>query len=240
LSKLKLFTAILITALSAALILPVLAQTYNPGVTAGQYVKYGNFVGVGPGAEGFNDYAFLKLQVTDISGKSVTLLSTSQYKNGTAIIGNGTISVWNIETGTQDGVPNTQGPIIAANLNKGDPIPPPNTYVVNKTESQTYLGVSRTVNILDASITTPDYNATLTYFYDKASGILLESTTQTITQAEPQPVTTTISYRVIETNIFGPTNPSPSIPELPFTAVGAIFIIVLISVVILLFLVKRK
>ena len=240
-SKLKLFTALLTTVLLAAFILPVLALTYNPGVTAGQYVKYGNFVGVGPGAETFNDYGFLKLQVTDVSGKAVTLLSTSQYKNGTAIAGNGTVSVWNIETGTQDGVPSTQGPIIAANLNQGDQIPPPNTYTVNRTESRTYLGVSRTVNILDASLSTPDYNATLTYVYDKASGMLFESITQTTTQADPQPITTTISYTVIETNILGSSsNPSPSVPELPILSIGISLIIILTGVVVTLIIVKKK
>jgi hypothetical protein len=239
LSKSKILTALLSAALLAAFILPVLAVTYNPGIEIGQYVKYGNFVGVGQGVESFNDYDWLKLQVTDVSGKDVTLLSTSQFKNGTAIVGNGTTSVRNIETGTQDGVPSTQGPIIAANLNQGDQIPPPNTYSVNRTESRTYLGVSRTVNILDASLTTPDYNATLTYVYDKASGMLLESTTQTVTQAEPQPVTTTISYSVIETNIFGSTNPSPSIPEFPIATAGVV-IVAMISVAAALILVKRK
>ena len=237
--KLKLLTVILSAALLAAFVFPVLAVTYNPGVKTGQYVKYGNFVGVGQGVESFNDYDWLKLQVTDISGKDVTLFSTSQFKNGTAIEGNGTISIWNIETGTQDGVPSTQGPIIAANLNQANPIPPPNTYVVNSTESRTYLGVSRTVNILDASLSTPDYNATLTYVYDKASGMLLESTTQTVTQADPQPVTTTISYNIIETNIFGSTaNPSPSVPELSIAAVGVV--VVLMSVVAGLILLKRR
>ncbi len=239
-SKLKLLTAILTTALLAAFVLPVLALTYSPGVATGQYVKYGNFVGIGQGVESFNDYDWLKLQVTDVSGKAVTLFSTSQFKNGTAIAGNGTTSVWNVETGTEDGVPSTQGPIIASNLNQGDPIPPPNTYAVNRTESRTYLGVSRTVNILDASLSTPDYNTTLTYVYDKASGMLLESTTQTITQAEPQPVTTTISYSLIETNIFGSTNPSPSVPELPFTAIGVVVVVVLISTFAALILFKKK
>jgi hypothetical protein len=240
LSKLKLLTAILTTALLAAFVLPVLALTYSPGVATGQYVKYGNFVGIGQGVESFNDYDWLKLQVTDVSGKAVTLFSTSQFKNGTAIAGNGTTSVWNVETGTEDGGSSTQGPIIASNLNQGDPIPPPNTYAVNRTESRTYLGVSRTVNILDASLSTPDYNTTLTYVYDKASGMLLESTTQTLTQAEPQPVTTTISYGLIETNIFGSTNPSPSVPELPFTAVGVVVVVVLISTFAALILFKKK
>jgi hypothetical protein len=240
LSKLKFLTILLSAALLAAFVLPVLAVTYNPGVETGQYVKYGNFVGVGQGVESFNDYDWLKLQVTDVSGKDVTLLSTSQFKNATATAGNGTTSVWNIETGTQDGVPTTQGSIIASNLNIGDQIPPPNTYAVNRTESRTYLGVSRTVNVLDASLSTPSYNATLTYVYDKASGMLMESTTQTITQAQPQPVTTTISYSVIETNIFGSTiNPSPTVPEFPVAIVGAV-IVVVIGVGAALILFKKK
>jgi hypothetical protein len=240
LSKLKLLTVLLATALLVAFILPVLAVTYNPGVSSGQYVKYGNFVGVGPGVESFNDYDWLKLQVTDVSGKVITLLSTSQFKNGTAIAGNGITSVWNIETGTEDGVPSTQGPIIAANLNVGDPIPPPNTYAVNRTESRTFIGVSRTVNILEVSFSTPDYDTTLTYVYDKTSGMLLESTTQTTTQADPQPVTTTISYNIIETNIFDSSNPSPTVPELPTLAVGVVAIVVLVGVVAALILVKKK
>ena len=238
-SKLKLLTAILAITLMLSIVLPVLAVAYNPGVTAGQYVKYGNFVGVGPGAESFNEYAWLKLQVMDVSGKEVTFLSTSQFKNGTAISGNGTISVWNVEVGTEDGVPSTQGPIIAVSLNQGDPIPPSNTYSVNRTETRVYLGNSRTVNILDASISTPDYNTTLNYVYDKSSGMLLESTTQTVTQDDSSPVTTAISYNIIDTNIFEATpSPSPSIPELPIAIIS--IIVLLGAVTAAVFLVKTK
>jgi hypothetical protein len=110
-SNLKLLISLLLGAmLLTGLALPVFAITYNPGVTVGQNVKYGNFSGVGPGVESFNDYNWLKLQVTDVSGKTVTLLSNSQFKNGTAIPGDGSVAVWNIETGTENEVPNTQGP----------------------------------------------------------------------------------------------------------------------------------
>jgi hypothetical protein len=222
-----------------SIVLPVLAVSFNPGVTAGHYVKYGNFVGVGPGAESFNDYDWLKLQVMDVSGKAVTFLSTIQFKNGTAISGNGTISVWDVEAGTEDGAPSTQGPIIAANLNQGDPIPPFNTYSVNRTETRMYLGNSRSVNILDASISTPDYTTTLNYVYDKASGMLLESNTQTTTQDNSSPVTTTISYNIIDTNIFEvKPNPSPSIPELPIAIISMIVLLGAVSAAV--FLVKTR
>lgn len=89
----------------AAFAFPVSALEYNVGVTKGQYVKYGNFVGIGPGIEVFNDYDWLKLEITDVSGKEATLLSTGQFKNGAAIPGNGSIAVWNVETGTENGIP---------------------------------------------------------------------------------------------------------------------------------------
>ena len=246
-SNVKLLPFLLLGAiLLTGFALPAFAIEYNPGVTVGQYVKYGNFIGVGPGVEAFNDYDWLRLQVTDVSGKAVTLLSTSQYKNGTAVSGNGSISVWNVETGTEDGLPSTQGPIIAANLNQGDAIPPPNTYAVNRTENRVYLGVSRTVCVLDVTLSTPDYNGTLTYVYDRVSGMLLESTTQTTTQAEPQPVTTTISYSIIENNIFGtiqtsssPT-PSPTIPELPSQMIGLVLSATFVLVTCAIVFLKKK
>ena len=214
--------------LIGALAFPVFALEYNPGVKAGQYVKYGNFVGTGTGLESFNDYSWSKLEVTDVSGKEITLLSTGQFKDGTAIPGNGTTEVWNIETGTQNGVPSTQGPIIAANLNQGDAIPPANTYMVNRTENRVYLGVSRSVNILETTVETPDYNTSLTYVYDRSSGILLESTGETI-QNQPQPLTSKYSYSITETNLFGQT-PSIGLPLVFVIAVIAAIAVIVIAV----------
>ncbi len=237
----SLITLLLGAILLVGFALPVLAVEYNPGVTVGQYVKYGNFSGTGQGAEGFNDYDWSKLQVTDVSGKAVTLLSTSQYKNGTSIAGNGSIEVWDVEAGTTNGFQSTQGPIIAANLNQGDAIPPPNGYTVNQTENRMYLGVSRAVNILYVTLSAPDYNTTLAYVYDKASGILLESTTQTTTQAQPQPVTTTVSYSIIETNIFGSTtSPSPSVPEFPSQTLGIALLMFSAAIVCGIVILKKK
>ncbi len=227
---------LLATTFLSALALPVLAVTYNPGVSVGQFVEYGNFVGNGQGFESFNDYKTLKLTVTNVTNKEVTLLSTGEFKNGTALPGNGTSSVWNIETGTQDGNPSTQGPIIAANLNKGDPIPPPNTYQINATQDRTYLGETRTVNILDVTISTPDYNSTLTYIYDKNTGLLLESTTQTTIQSDPQPVTSSSSYRIVDTNSFS----QPAASPLPLTYIILPIIVAVLVVLAIIILLRRK
>jgi hypothetical protein len=235
----SLFCLILASLILFMLILPVLAVDYNSGVSVGQYVKYGNFSGSGEGFESFNDYGFLQLTVVSVIGKNVTLLSTGQFKNGTTLPGNGPTTVWNIEAGTADGNPTTQGPIIAANLNVGDAIPPPDTYSINQTENRGYLGTSRTVNILNVQINTPDYNSTLNYVYDKISGMLLESSTQTTTQSQPQPVSSSYSYSIIATNIFG-SNPSPSIPEFSNLTAGITVTIALIGLSVVLLLLKRR
>jgi len=223
-----------------ALVLPVFAIQYSPGVSTGQYVKYGNFAGSGPGYETFNDYGFLNLQVESVSGNTVTLLSTGQFKNGTALPGNGTTDVWNVETGTDNGTPSTQGPIIATNLNQGDAIPPPNTYSVNQTADRTYLSTTRSVNILNVTVSTPDYNSTLSYVYDKISGMLLESTSTTTTQAQPQPITSTYSYSIIETNVFGSTSPSPTVPEFSTTILALAILVITILTVASIFILKKN
>ena len=231
------FSILLLTVLA----FPVSAVSYSPGVTSGQYVKYGNFVGTGPGFEGLGDQDSLILQVTNIAGNQVTLLSTGQFKNGTAVPGNGTVSVWDVAAGTESGVPSTQGPIIAANLKVGDAIPPPETYTVNSTESRQYLGVTRSVNILSITISTPDYNSSLTYIYDKASGMLLESFSAITAQDQSGPVTSEYSSSITQTNIFSsistsptPTNPTQNIPiEYIIILVIAVILVAVASVIIL-------
>jgi hypothetical protein len=226
-----------------AAVLPALAADYAPGVTAGQYVKYGNFSGNGQGFEAFNDYGFLELQVTSVSGSQVSLLSTGQFKNGTALPGDATTAVWDIQAGTQNGNPDTQGPIIAANLNQGDAIPPPGTYSVNSTEQRTYLGASRTVNVLAVSISSPDYNSSLTYVYDKASGMLLEASAQTTTQSEPTPVTSSYSYSVVETNIFSAgasATPTVNVPTASILLIAIVIVVVAVAIAIVLIVALRK
>jgi hypothetical protein len=226
--------------LFAVLTIPVLAVTYTTGVTNGQYIKYGNFLGRGPGFEAFGDYDSLTLQVTNVAGNQVTLFSTGQFKNGTAIPGNGTVTVWDVATGTENGAPSTQGPIIASNLNAGNSIPPLDTYTVNSTENRQYLAVTRSVNLLSITISTPDYNSSLTYIYDKASGMLLESSSITTVQGESGPVTSDYSYSIVQTNIFSSTSPSPTpinpsltIPIIYIIAIIIIFIVILAAMLVL-------
>jgi hypothetical protein len=215
---------------------PVYAATYTAGVSVGDYVKYGNFAGEGAGNEIFNEISYQQFQVADVSGQIVSLLSTGQYKDGSPVPGNGTAVVWNVAAGTRDGVPETQGPIIAANLSQGDAIPPENTYTVNATEDRTYLGVVRSVNTLTVSVATPDYSTELSYVYDSASGMLLEASSQTTTPSE----TSGYSYSAIETNIFGDNFTPASVDQTIFYLAIAVIVIIVAVLAIVLLLNRKK
>ncbi len=233
-AKVKVSFSLALTFLIASLVF-VSAVTYSAGVSVGQFVRYGNFVGVGPGVESFNDYDWVKIEVTAVSGKEVTLLTTGQLKNGQAIPGNGNTSIWNIEAGTQNGVPSTLGPIIAANLNEGDAVPPVGTYSINKTENRFYLSVNRAVNIISSAIKTPDYNISQNYVYDKASGMLLEADSETVTQTQP-PVTSVYSYSITETNIFGS---GPAFP-VQFLFLTVVIVVIIVAAVVAIALSGRR
>ncbi|MGE5533281.1 MAG: hypothetical protein ACM3UN_02900 [Bacillota bacterium] len=107
--------------------------------------------------------------------------------------------------------------------------------MVDLVTSDPELKISRVVNILDATFSTPDYNTSITYIYDKASGMLLESTTRTITQAESQPITTTISYSTIETNIFT-SNSSPSVFEFS----SLLFVVMIMGLIVIAMIATKK
>ena len=88
-----------------AIAAPALAVVYTPGVSVGQYAKYGNFIGIGPGEESINNTDYVKQEITAVSGTEITLLTTGQLKDGTPTSGNGSTTVWNIETGTHEWSP---------------------------------------------------------------------------------------------------------------------------------------
>jgi hypothetical protein len=213
-------TLILTFVLIMAFVAPVLTVDYDPGVIIGQYVKYGNITYIVNGSESEVSVDWTRVDVTFVSGKNVTLLTSGQFKNGGAIPSNGSTSVYNIETGMLNGTTEyTYGAVIAGNLSEGDPIPPlPYGFVVNKTETRTYFGVNRTVNILETTYSDSDYGNHWLLVYDRITGLLLESGFE-VTEKATQ-TTTSTSYSVIETNISG--SVIPELSSLPFFAAGAL------------------
>jgi hypothetical protein len=220
---------------------PVFALDYNPSVSLGQYVKYGNFVYTGVTAQE-TKLDWTRTEVTAVSGKEVTLSNSGQFVTGTAIPGSGSISTYNIETGKLNGTMDyTYGVIIAGNLNEGDAVPPLSYgFVVNRTETRTYLGVSREVNIIETTYDDPNYANHWTLVYDKISGIMLESEIE-YTQKSTTPTTTTTSYSVTETNIFGgSTSTSSGTIPVVFLYVAVVAIIVIVIVAVGILMLKRR
>jgi hypothetical protein len=146
----------------------VLAVDYNPGVSPGYYVN-------------FDDSS--RIEVTAVSGKTIT------YYNRDHIL-----CVYDLETGMTNGTQYYISHIIAANLYEGDAIPPASqTLKVEKTETRTFLGQSRSVNIVNSTTMFGNY---MYRVYDRATGMMLES------QTEGHTVT------AIQTNIFTAATPS--------------------------------
>jgi hypothetical protein len=228
-SDLKLGIAFALTcALLIGLVVPVLAVDYNPDVSVGQWVEYGNHVLDGQETE----VNRTRVEVVAVSGKEVTLSTWTEYRNGT----DETVDkIYNVETGTVDGQPASfpGGAIIAANLNEGDAIPPVDLgYIVNTTETRTYLGVSRSVNIVSYSLSGEGYTLSETFVYDKASGMLLELEGEAVVGE----VTQTYSHSIIDTNIFEEPEPTTSegIPvEYLYVGVAVVIIVVAAAVIVL-------
>jgi hypothetical protein len=181
-----------------ALLSPVLAVNYVPGVKEGDYVFFGNFVGVNLD----DDYDWEKFEVVSVTGKEVTLYASGQLVDGTPIANTGW-TVYNVETGVDNETHSFLPNVIASNLNQGDVVPSPEqTLIINKTEIRTYMGVSRTVNLLSFEETN-EYRYSMVY--DKESGMVLEIANMFYTPVGQ--VGKAISYNVVDTNIFSPQPP---------------------------------
>ena len=204
------------------------SKYYQAGVSKGQFVQYGNFVGIGPGLETYNENDWVRYEVLDTNESLVTLILTGSFKNGTSIPGNADVWMYDLEYGTANGTQSVAGPILAGNLSKGFWVSigyTPNK--INDTQTRTYLGASRSVNVLNFTRSSENSSFSYTYFYDKDSGMLLEMNGETQENQNSTSITRQISYAVADTNIFGP---KTGIPQLYIIAVVVIVVIIVAAV----------
>lgn len=227
-SDLKLKVAIaLVCIISVAFIASASATDYNPGVSANQYIKYGNVMMSGPTVPAdANDTDYIRIDVVDISGTNVTLHMSGQYKNGTAATPESGYIV-DVETGYMNYSSGLGSFVIAANLQEGDNLTTAALSLkVNTTETRTYLSANRAVNIVNLT-----YSGYMIFLaYDQASGILLELDMIPMLNTE-------ISFSVVETNIFT-TGPAAWLQDnLIYIVIVIIVIIVVVAAVVLM---RRK
>jgi hypothetical protein len=183
------------------------------GVKKGDWIEY-QVAYTGTPTEG-HDVTWARMQVKDVQGKSISLDITVEHSNGT--LEEMTITL-NLETGQLG-----DDFVIPANLNSGDTFFDKNVgnITISSVEERTYAGATRTT----AHATTPE----TTYYWDKATGILVEGNSQ-----YPEYTMNTIVYK---TNIWQPQLLGLDPPVFYTLVIGAT---VLIAAVLAFLLARRK
>ncbi|MBN1357908.1 hypothetical protein JW988_03975 [Candidatus Bathyarchaeota archaeon] len=139
----------------------VLAEVFV-GVKTGDWIEY-HVEFTGTPAEG-HDVTWARMEIKDVQGKSVSVEITVEYSNGTRETMTITL---NLETGQLG-----DDFIIPANLDIGDTFFDKNVgdITISSVEERTYAGATRTVAHASTSETT--------YYWDKATGVLVEGNSQ--------------------------------------------------------------
>ncbi|HUJ84094.1 MAG TPA: DUF835 domain-containing protein, partial [Candidatus Acidoferrales bacterium] len=230
------FLVILLVAF--VLVIPVLAVSYNPGVSAGKYVKW-SWYAVNVTNKNYI-MSWEKIEVVRVVGEEVDWQMTGEMTNGSAAPDNGETYFTNVQTGTTNYTHANVGPIIAGDLNAGDKVSMASSIVVNTTETMTYLGVSRSVNVLTVNAlgvgVNGASNTSTTYVYDKASGMLLETESRQTWLNETNPEIY-LDMPVSDTNLFSSQKGQAGLFGILIPVVA---VVVLVPVSIVLVVVRRQ
>jgi hypothetical protein len=234
-------TIVITTLLVASILGAVNAQTYTPGVAAGNVFKYqyefsadvngSQQVSIPTPFDSLVEQAktidWIQMTITSVSGSTVTAQMLTQYKAGTQQSYTGTVDV---ATG--------QGTLaqflIAANLTANSPLHLGSSDKINGTTTRTFSSGSRELNyqtIVSEYTVQPEelakYNITVPLkqvntqeaFWDKTTGALAElgfgmSTTSTQVNA-----TLTLNMKMVESNVF-------AVPEYP-TIIAVLLVLII-------------
>jgi len=209
--KLKKFVVALICASLVILVAPGEAAEYSPGVQVGYWVEYRNLVSGGPfNPQDFNTTKWMKMEVTSVVGKRVTVHTSRMLENGS--FQDGYDYVFDVETGETDRSTDPSSLwsnyfIIAGNLTENSdtrlklrlslgafPM------LVNETETRDLLGTNRSVNVVNYSESLEPYYGYKFYaMYDQATGMLLELNVSTVSKTTPTS-NEVISFSAVDIN----------------------------------------
>lgn len=179
------------------LTVPVSAAEYKVGVKTGDWVIYGNYEVVDTGDEG-SIPAWSKLEVSAVADQKVLFFANGFYRNGTEFYYHMERSITSNTT-----------LIIGANLTEGDLVTPAEEARINRTETRKYLGVDRTVNIVEFTRSIEGVEFSALFVYDQATGLLLEYRIEETLEAEVAS-DYKYAYNIVDSNIFG-VKPSPTV-----------------------------
>lgn len=246
--RIVLLTSVSVFLLSAMVVTLALAQTRVVGVNVGDWFKYSdiavNWSSNDPNAtfppsgwewlEETNETEWMRISVEQVSGTNITLQMLTHYGNGTEETSGGH---GDIDTG--DG--NMTFMAISADLNANDTIyssPEWSDMKINETITRTYPDGVRETNHLNM---TYEYSYTLNeteyyyytsqnFYWDRESGIFVESYFEVTNQTGEYLTTWSSLARITDSNVW-------VIPEFPtYTSVVLAFAILTVSTV----MIKRR
>lgn len=216
-----------------SLSLPFLASTaeYKLGVKDGDWVKYGiytvswsgNGTDPAPVVVG-KSVQWLRVDFENVSGSTVLVNVTVQYKNGT--------QVFNVVPEDISGNSVMGGSVflIASNLNSGDPITNQSSALtINQTTTERYVGALRNVNILEATSTLLNQTITSNVTYDQNTGVMVEMDSNTPYPPNPSGYIM-ISAKATETNLWSPDLVGTLSDSLVYIVIGIAIALIVITV----------
>ena len=220
------FGAVSLVVFIAFMMSPLLvhAASYNVGIKEGDWIKYSQFKvtwsgnGTEPSSVADEEKIdWVRMDVENVSGTTVTVNLTVSYDNGTQTLQTGSEDV---ASGFLSGSVLAEFSPIASDLKKGDqifnysllPYPqlkgftPP---AINQTTLGIYAGAVRNTNLLELNETFSLMNSTLTFtgriYWDQSTGAVVYWYEKS-PQGEDNSLTgyTELSYRVTGTNMWSP------------------------------------
>lgn len=218
-------TAFVSSLLLFATVATASAQPRTAGVSAGDWFRYGSIAATwyssDPNAkppafiEGYNRIQWIVLNVTDIEDTTIIGQFTFHYKNGTESSQLG----GSVDINTGDG--NLNGWIVSSNLYAGQTVyNSSSSYLtINETINRLYPNSPRETNHVKTNLpfNATGYSYSQDYYWDRATGILLENHFEDNNQTGAYPTLSSIDLRITDSSVW-------TIPEFPtLTATAIIF-----------------
>jgi hypothetical protein len=220
------------------------AQTWVPGVQGGEYFNYSitaSWSSSDPSRSvptdliDLNNTLWYKFVVSYVSGSNVTATDIWHFVNGTE---QNFLVTQDVASGTSYYM-NAFQTVVAANLTVYDLLHPygDDGIRVNQTIPRTYASGERDTNVVTLNF--QDYNSTydsyrtenVTYYFDKATGMLVESHDDT-SYTNPT-VTGSIVWKLMDSNVWSVSGSPATLYILIIVAVAVAIIVIALLVVVL-------
>jgi hypothetical protein len=208
------------------------AQVLTPGVNMGDTFIYGvtafwssndEYASIPLDLVDINQTESIEVRISNVADANVTTFVALYFKNGTADADRGLVD---LDTGVSYG---SFVAIIGANLNANDVVHPLGTdaITINETVIKSYESGNRETNriIIEYTNATTGTTGRVDRYFDKATGILVESHETEIISDSDSETTTTVSWEIKESNVW-------VIPEFPSALILPLVMIVTMIAVI--------